>query len=124
VEKSIVPKLRAGVASALALPFGLAAFAAALTSGEPPVEVMGPVLGVVVCVLGVCWLRLALHRHRPQGPDDDDQPWRRDSSGDDPRPPEGGTDGPVIDWPAFERDFAAYVRARERSSERVLIPAG
>ena len=124
MEKSVVPKLRAGVASALTLPFVLAAFAAALTSGEPPLEIMGPVLGLVVCVLAICWARVAAHRRGHHGPDDDDEPWRGDGGGDDPRRPDGGSDGPVIDWPAFEREFAAYVRAREPKTDRVLIPAG
>ena len=124
MRKSVVGKLRAGVVSALVLPFCLAAFAAALTSGQPPLEIMAPILAVLVCVLAVCWARVAPHWRPQRGPDDDDEPWRRDGSEDDPRLPDGGAGGPEIDWPAFERDFAAYVQACEHSGDRVLTPAG
>lgn len=125
MERSVIPKLRAGLISALALPFGLAAFAAALSSGDPPLEIMAPILALVVCVLAVCWSRVAAHRQRRnRGRDDDDEPWRRDGGDDDPLDPDGGAGGPVIDWPAFERDFAAYVRACEDRPDRPLTPAG
>jgi hypothetical protein len=84
---------------------------------------MGPVLGLVVSVLAICWSRVAAHRRGHHGPDDDDEPWRGDGSGDEPRLPDGGSDGPVIDWRAFEREFAAYVGELERDADRILTPA-
>ncbi|MGZ4351501.1 MAG: hypothetical protein ACXVRX_13365 [Solirubrobacteraceae bacterium] len=85
---------------------------------------MAPILALVVCLVAVCWSRVAAHRRTRRRPDDDDEPWRSDGSDDGPPLPDGGSGGPVVDWPAFERDFAAYVGACERRPARVLTPAG
>jgi hypothetical protein len=122
VEKSFLPTLRAGVVTALALPFGLAAFAAGLTNGEPPLEIMGPLLALVVSLVATCWSRIAAHWRAQRRHDDDDDEWRREG-GEDPRLPDDGSGGPVVDWPRFEREFAAYVAACERVGDRVLSPA-
>jgi hypothetical protein len=119
VEKSLIPRMRAGVIPALALPFVAAAFAAALTNHEPPLEVMAPILALVVTIVVVCWARVIVHWRAERRPDDDDDPWRPGGAGDDPRLPGGGSGGPAIDWDVFERDFAAYVRAQERPREPV-----
>lgn len=120
MNKSAVPALRAGVISALALPFGLAAFAAAMTGHYPPLEVMAPILALVVSVVIACWLRAIPHLRVHRRPDDDgDDQWRRGRD-DDPRRPDGGFDGPPVDWTAFEQDFAAYVRACD---SRVAVSA-
>ena len=122
MEKSCVPRMRVGVVPALALPFVLAAFAAALTNHEPPPEIMAPILPLVLGVVVVCWAPVIVHwRAERHVDDDDDGPWRSGGADDDPRLPGGGSGGPTIDWNAFERDFAAYVRARERPREPVGV---
>ena len=126
MDKSVVPTLRAGVVSALALPFGLAAFAAGVTSGQPPLEIMGPLLALVVCLMTACWSRIAaLWRSQRRRHDDDDDPWQPGGGDDDPRWPTDDSGGPTVDWPQFERDFAAYVAATiERLPVGTLTPAG
>jgi hypothetical protein len=119
VEKSLVFRQRAGVFPALALPFVVAAFAAALSNHEPPPEVMAPILALVLGVVVGCWARVIAHWHAERRPDDDDDPWRYDSSDADPRLPGGGPGGPAIDWDTFERDFAEYVQARERPADHI-----
>ena len=122
MPKSALLTLRASVLSTLAVPFVLAAFAAATTSHDPPLEIMAPILALVVVAAIACWSRAVPHlRHRRQPDDDGDDQWRRGSDDDDPRGPDGGHDGPAVDWSAFERDFAAYVRAREGQH---LMPVG
>ena len=120
MEKSLVTTLRVGIVSALSLPFGLAGFAAAVTSHEPPLKVVVPVVALALLVSIACWSRVLVHWRDPDGPDDDD-PWRRGSGSDDRNPPDGGADGPSIDWTVFEREFAAYVAACERVREGVLV---
>ena len=123
MDKSVVPTLRAGVVSALALPFGLAAFAAGATSGEPPLEIMGPLLAVVVCLVAACWSRVATLWRAQRRRDDDDDPWRPGGGDDDPLLPTDDSGGPTVDWPRFERDFAAYVAATERRPVGTLTAA-
>jgi hypothetical protein len=120
VEKSLVTTLRIGIVSALALPFGLAGLAAALTSHEPPIDAIAPVVALAALISIACWSRVIVHWRDPDGPDDDD-PWRRGGGPDDFTPPDGSSDGPAIDWTAFERDFAAYVAACERLCDGVLV---
>jgi hypothetical protein len=113
--------MRVGVVPALALPFVVAAFAAALTNHEPPPEIMAPILALVLGAVVVCWARVIVHWRAERRPDDDDDPWRSGGADEDPRLPGGGSGGPAIDWNAFERDFAAYVRAQERRGELVGV---
>jgi hypothetical protein len=120
MDKSLVTTLRVGIVSALALPFGLAGFAAAMTNHEPPLKVVVPIVVLAALVSIACWSRVLVHWRDPDGPDDDD-PWRRDRSPDDGNPPAGSSDGPSIDWTVFEREFAAYVAACERVREGVLV---
>ncbi len=120
VEKSLVTTLRVGIVSALALPFVLAGLAAAMTSHEPPVGAIAPVVALATLVSVACWTRVLKNWRGPDGPDDDD-PWRRGGGPSDITPPEGGSDGPAIDWGLFEREFAAYVAACERLREGVLV---
>lgn len=121
VEKSLVITLRVGIVSALALPFVLAGLAAAMTNREPPLGAIAPVVALAMVVSIACWTHVLKNWRDPGGPDDDD-PWRRGRP-DDRRPPSGGSDGPLIDWTAFERDFAAYVAACETTWEGVLVAA-
>jgi hypothetical protein len=120
VEKSLVTTLRIGIVSALALPFGLAGLAAAMTNHEPPLDVIVPVVALAALVSIACWARVLVHWRDPDGPDDDD-PWRRGDGPNDITPPDGSHDGPSIDWTVFEREFAAYVAACERLREGVLV---
>jgi hypothetical protein len=120
VERSLVTTLRVGIVSALALPFGLAGLAAGATSHEPPLGVIAPIVALAALVSIACWSRVVMHWRDPDGPDDD-EPWRRGGGPDDFSPPDGSTDGPAIDWTAFEREFAAYVAACERVREEVLV---
>ncbi|HEY1567223.1 MAG TPA: hypothetical protein VGF68_09405 [Solirubrobacteraceae bacterium] len=120
MDKSLVTTLRVGIVSALALPFGLAGLGAAITSHEPPVEAVSPIVALAVLVSIACWSRVLVHWRDPEGPDDDD-PWRRDGGPRDGNPPDGGADGPSIDWTVFEREFAAYVAACEKLREGVLV---
>lgn len=120
MDKSLVTTLRVGIVSALALPFGLAGLAAAITSHEPPVGAVSPIVALAVLVSIACWSRVLVHWRDPEGPDDDD-PWRRDGGPRDGNPPDGGADGPSIDWTVFEREFAAYVAACEKLREGVLV---
>ena len=120
MEKSLVTTLRVGVLSALALPFGLAGLAAGITSHEPPLDVIAPIVALAALVSIACWSRVLVHWRDPDGPDDDD-PWRRDRGPDDRNPPNGGSDGPSVDWTVFEREFAAYVAACDRVREGVLV---
>jgi hypothetical protein len=120
MEKSLVTTLRVGIVSALVLPFGLAGLAAGITSHEPPLDVIAPIVAVAALVSIACWSRVLIHWRDPDGPDDDD-PWRRDRGPDDGNPPDGSSDGPSIDWTAFEREFAAYVAACDRVREGVLV---
>jgi hypothetical protein len=119
VEKSLVTTLRVGIVSALALPFVLAGLAAAMTSHEPPLAVIGPAVALASLVSIACWTRVLRNWRDPDPPDNDD-PWRRGGGPDSGRP-DGGAGGPAIDWTAFERDFAAYVAACERLREGVLV---
>lgn len=119
VEKSLVTTLRIGIVSALALPFGLAGLAAAMTNHQPPLDVIAPIVALAALVFIACWARVLVHWRDPDGPDDDD-PWRRGGGPDGVTPPDGSSDGPSIDWTAFEREFAAYVTACERVREGVL----
>ena len=121
MEKSLVTTLRIGIVSALALPFVLAGLAAAMTNREPPLGAIAPVVVLATLVSVACWTRVLKNWRDPDGTDDDD-PWRRGGP-DDRRPPNGGSDGPSIDWTAFERDFAAYVAACETAWEGVLVAA-
>ena len=120
MDKSLVTTLRVGIVSALALPFGLAGLAASMTSHEPPLRVVAPIVVLAALISIACWSRVLVHWCDPDGPEDDD-PWRRGGGPDDVNPPDGGSDGPAIDWEAFERAFAAYVRSRK--SARDLVPA-
>lgn len=120
MDKSLVTTLRVGIVSALALPFGLAGLGAAITSHEPPVGAVSPIVALAVLVSIACWSRVLVHWRNPEGPDDDD-PWRRDGGPRDGNPPDGGADGPSIDWTVFEREFAAYVAACEKLREGVLV---
>jgi hypothetical protein len=120
VEKSLVTTLRVGIVSALALPFVLAGLAASMTSHEPPVGVIAPIVVLATLVSVACWSRVLTHWRDPEGPEDDD-PWRRDRGPDDRNPPHGGSGGPSIDWTVFEREFAAYVAACDRVREGVLV---
>jgi hypothetical protein len=120
VDRSLVTTLRVGIMSALALPFGLAGLASAMTSHEPPVSVIAPIVALAALVSIACWSRIVTHWRDPDGPDDD-EPWRRDAGPDDFTPPDGSCDGPSIDWRAFEREFASYVAACERAREEVLV---
>ena len=120
MDKSLVTTLRVGILSALGLPFGLAGLAAAMTSHEPPLQVVAPIVALAALVSIACWSRVIAHWRDPEGPDDDD-PWRRDRGPHNGNPPDGGTDGPAIDWTVFEREFAAYVAACERVREGVLV---
>lgn len=122
VEKSLVTTLRIGIVSALALPFGLAGLAAGLTSHEPPLDAVVPIVVLAALVSIACWARVLVHWRDPDSPDDDD-PWRRGGGPDDVTPPDGSSDGPSIDWTVFEREFAAYVAACERLREGVLVAA-
>lgn len=122
MSKSALLTVRASVLCALAVPFVLAAFAAATTSHDPPLVIMAPILALVVLAAIACWSRAIPHlRHRRRPDEDGDDQWPRGGDDDDPRRPDGGPDGPTVDWSAFERDFAAYVRAREG---RPLLPTG
>ena len=105
--------------SALALPFGLAGLAAAITSHAPPLEFVAPVVAVAALVSIACWSQVLRHWRDPEGPEDDD-PWRRGGPGST-RPPDGDSDGPAVDWDAFEREFADYVAAWESASDGVLV---
>jgi hypothetical protein len=120
VQKSLITTLRVGMVSALALPFCLAGLAAAITNHEPPIEAIAPLAALAALVSIACWSRVLVRWRDPEGPDDDD-PWRRGGRPDDIGPPGGGSDGPAIEWKAFERDFAAYVAACERLREGVLV---
>ena len=120
MEKSLVTTLRVGIVSALALPFCLAGLAAAFTNHEPPFDAIVPIAALAALVSIACWSRVLVHWRDPNGPDDDD-PWRRGGGPDDISPPGGSSDGPSIDWTAFERDFGAYVAACERLREGVLV---
>ncbi len=120
MEKSLVTTLRLGIVAALALPFGLAGLAASITSREPPVSVVAPIVVLAALVSIACWSRVLVHWRDPNGPDDDD-PWRRGGGPEDFTPPNGSSDGPSIDWTVFEREFAAYVAACERVREGVLV---
>ncbi len=120
MEKSLVTTLRVGIVSALALPFCLAGLAAGITSHEPPLDVIAPIVALAALVSIACWARVLVLWRDPDGPDDDD-PWRRGGGPDDLTPPDGGSDGPCIDWTVFEREFAAYVAACERLREGVLV---
>ena len=120
VEKSLVTTLRVGIVSALALPFVLAGLAAAMTNREPPLGAIAPVVALATLISVACWARVLKNWRDSDGTDDGDDPWRRGGP-DDRRPPDGGSDGPSIDWTAFERDFAAYVAACETTWERVLV---
>jgi hypothetical protein len=120
VDRSLVTTLRVGIVSALALPFGLAGLASGMTSHEPPLGVIAPIVALAALVSIACWSRVVIHWRDPDGPDDD-EPWRRGGGPDDFTPPDGGSDGPAIDWGAFEREFAAYVAACERVREDVLV---
>ncbi|HTU97022.1 MAG TPA: hypothetical protein VMF14_14345 [Solirubrobacteraceae bacterium] len=120
MEKSLVTTLRVGIVSALALPFVLAGLAAAMTSHEPPLGLIAPIVVLAALVSIACWSRVLIHWRDPEGPDDED-PWRRGRGPDDGNPPDGDVDGPAIDWTLFEREFAAYVAACERVREGVLV---
>jgi len=120
MERSLVTTLRVGIVSALALPFGLAGLAAGATSHEPPLSVILPIVALAALVSIACWSRVVKHWRDPGSPDDDD-PWRRGGGPSDFSPPDGSSDGPSIDWAAFEREFAAYVAACERMREGVLV---
>jgi hypothetical protein len=120
VERSLVTTLRVGIVSALTLPFGLAGLAAGVTSHQPPLGVIAPIVALATVVSIACWSRVLMHWRDPDGPDDDD-PWRRGDGPDDFTPPDGSSDGPSIDWTVFEREFAAYVAACERLREGVLV---
>jgi hypothetical protein len=120
VDKSLVTTLRVGIVSALALPFGLAGLAAGITSHQPPIDVIVPIVALAALISIACWSRVLVHWRDPDGPDDDD-PWRRGGGPDDFTPPDGSSDGPSIDWTVFEREFAAYVAACERVREGVLV---
>ncbi len=119
MERSLVTTLRVGIVSALGLPFGLAGLAAAVTSRQPPLAVIVPVAALAALVSIACWARVLAQWRDPDVPDDDD-PWRGGGGPDAGTPPGGSSDGPAIDWTAFEREFAAYVAACERMSEGVL----
>ena len=58
MEKSLVTTLRVGVLSALALPFCLAGLAAGVTSHEPPVDVIAPIVALAALVSIACWSRV------------------------------------------------------------------
>ncbi|HEY1711415.1 MAG TPA: hypothetical protein VGG07_00840 [Solirubrobacteraceae bacterium] len=120
MEKSLVTTLRVGIVSALVLPFGLAGLAAGITSHEPPLDVIAPIVALAALVSIACWSRVLVHWRDPDGPDDD-EPWRRDGGRNDRNPPNGSSGGPSIDWTVFEREFAAYVAACERVREGVLV---
>lgn len=120
MERSLVTTLRVGIVSALGLPFGLAGLAAAVTSHQPPLDVIMPIAALAAIVSIACWSRVLAHWRDPDGPEDDD-PWRRRGGPEDVTPPGGGSNGPAIDWTAFEREFAAYVAACERMREGVLV---
>jgi hypothetical protein len=120
VDRSLVTTLRVGIMSALALPFGLAGLASAMTSHEPPVSVIAPIVALAALVSIACWSRIVTHWRDPDGPDDD-EPWRHGDGPDGFTPPDGSSDGPSIDWRAFEREFAAYASACERAREEVLV---
>jgi hypothetical protein len=47
--------------------------------------------------------------------------WHNHGGPRDGNPPDGGADGPSIDWTVFEREFAAYVAACEKLREGVLV---
>jgi hypothetical protein len=119
VDKSLVTTLRVGIVSALALPFGLAGLAASMTSHEPSLKVVAPIVVLATLVSIACWSRVLVYWRDPDSPEDD-EPWRRGGGPDDLDPPDGGSDGPAIDWDAFERAFAAYVRSRESTRDLVL----
>ena len=120
MDKSLVTTLRVGIVSALVLPFGLAGLAAGLTDHQPSVDVVAPIVALAALISIACWSQVLVHWRDPDGPDDDD-PWRRGNGPDDFTPPDGSSDGPSIDWAAFEREFAAYVAACERMREGVLV---
>lgn len=120
MEKSLVTTLRVGIVSALVLPFGLAGLAAGITSHEPPLDVIAPIVALAALVSIACWSRVLVHWRDPDGPEDD-EPWRRDGGPNGRNPPNGSSDGPSIDWTVFEREFAAYVAACERVREGVLV---
>jgi hypothetical protein len=119
VDKSLLTTLRVGIVSALILPFGLAGLAAAITSHEPPLKVMVPIVALAALTSIACWSRVLMYWRDPESPEDDD-PWRRGGGPDDLSPTDGDSDGPAIDWTAFERDFAAYVRSCETVRDLVL----
>ena len=68
-----------------------------------------------------CWRKVISRWKRLPRPGDDDQGWRRWRGDDGPLDPTGGPGGIVFDWPSFELQFWAHVRALE--SQRELVPA-
>lgn len=90
--------------------------AASTTSNSPPFSFAGPLTALALIVSVGCWLTVisrwrALPKHG-----DDDQGWWRRGGEDAPTGPGGGGGGLRVDWPAFERQFWAYVAERESTA--------
>jgi hypothetical protein len=120
-ERALISAVRVALLPAFGLPLAVASVAASIAGGGLQLWFACPLAALALGANIACWLKVIKRWRKLPRPGDDDEGWRRWPGGDSPLEPTGGPGGIEFDWPGFELQFWAHVRALER--QRELVPA-
>lgn len=114
-ERALVAAVRVALLPALGLPVSVAVAAASVTGTGLRLWLAWPLATLAAAANFACWREVIRRWRRLPRHDDDDEEWHRWHDGSRPPPgPAGGPDGVEFDWPSFELQFWAHVRALDR----------